>query len=323
MQLIPDTINLRDYMPGPKFAPQVRPASDFLIGVKARLAPREQRPRYPAILLRKAKDLIEFRPGELTLWGGYSGARKSMLTTQVALDLSVQRQKSLIVSLEMPPEETMARMCRQAAGSHEPSMKSIEDFHTWTDGRLWLFDHQGRLDPQTTLALCRYFAVELGGQHVFLDSWMMICATEERMDEQKQFATDLVRLAQETGLHVHVIAHCRKPHGAEETKPPSKYDIKGTGAISDQAHNVLLVWANKEKKSKLEENAFDTRFLNDPDGLLICDKQRNGAWEGRLRLWFDEGSMRFRDDQGSALHPYQLTDSPITPDAAGRAVATA
>ena len=48
--------------------------------------------------------------------------------------------------------------------------------------------------------------------------------------------------------------------------------------------------------------------MNDPDGLLICDKQRNGAWEGRLRLWFDEGSMRFRDDNNSEIAPYACFD---------------
>lgn len=306
MQLIPDTINLRDYMPGPKFAPQVRPASDFLAAVKERLAPKAQRPRHPGLLLNKAREVLEFRPGEVTLWGGFSGARKSMLTTQAAMDLAVQRHKVLIVSLEMPPDDTMARMCRQACATDQPRIRDIEAFHEWTDGRIWLFDHQGRLDPQTTLALCRYFAAEHGGQHVFLDSWMMVCATEERMDEQKNFATDLVRLAQETGLHLHVIAHCRKPATGDESRPPTKYDLKGSGSISDQAHNVLLVWANKEKKRKLEEGSPDISVMNDPDGLLICDKQRNGQWEGRLRLWFDESSLRFRDNSIGEVSPYPV-----------------
>lgn len=304
MRLVPDTINLRDYMPGPKFAPKIRPASDFLADVKERLSPVSSRPKHPEMLLSKLHGLLQFRPGEVTCWGGFNGARKSMLTTQAALDLAVQRQKVLIVSLEMAPAETMARMCRQASAAESPAMLAIERFHSWSDDRLWLFDHQGRLDPATTLALCRYFASEMGGTDVFLDSWMMICASEERLDEQKQFSTDLVRLALETGLRVHIVVHCRKPASGDESKPPSKYDIKGSGSISDQAHNVIMVWANKEKKRRLESNPHDLTVINDPDGLLICDKQRNGQWEGRMKLWFDEDSMRFQDDRGMPIQPY-------------------
>ena len=66
--------------------------------------------------------------------------------------------------------------------------------------------------------MCRYFAEELGGSHVVIDSMMMVCASEEHLDEQKQFVTDLVRLSQETGLHVHLVTHCRKPQGGDESR---------------------------------------------------------------------------------------------------------
>ena len=93
---------------------------------------------------------------------------------------------------------------------------------------------------------------------------MMVCASEESLDEQKQFTTDLVRVAQETGLHLHVIAHCRKPPSGDESKPPSKYDLRGSAAISDQAHNVITVWADKEKKARLEQDPNDMAWLAKP-----------------------------------------------------------
>jgi twinkle protein len=96
------------------------------------------------------------------------------------------------------------------------------------------------------------------------------------------------------------VAHCRKPQAGED-KPPTKYDLRGSAAISDQAHNVVTVWANKLKKAKLEEGG-DPSFMNDPDALITVEKQRNGRWEGRCKLWFEERSMRFCDD-GSLQTP--------------------
>lgn len=306
MELIPDTIDLDDYVKPPAFEARVRQASDFLAEVKAELAPPDpNRPRSPSLLSAKANGRLEFRPGEVSVYAGYNGHRKSMFTGQVALDLAVQRQRTLIVSLEMQPARTLARMARQCLADAYPHPRDVEAFHRWSDGRLWLFDHLGRITPDTALGLLRYFAQQHGGQHAFLDSMMMICQSEESLDEQKQLTTDLVNVAKETGLHIHLVAHCRKPQTGEE-RPPSKYDLRGSAAISDQAHNVLTVWANKAKKAALERNATDEAALEQPDALVSCEKQRNGRWEGKLKFWFDESSMRFCDDRLSRVLPYVL-----------------
>jgi len=286
----------------------VRSASDFAADVRAELNPDKKADQAPQVLFRKANGLIHFRPGEVSVWAGFNGHRKSMLTSQVAVDLARQRQKVLIVSLEMLPARTMARMTRQACGEAYPADGAIDRFHAWTKGRLWLFDHVGRISTDRALALCRYFATEHGGTHVFLDSWMMVCNSEEALDEQKQFSTDLCRLAQETGLHVHVIAHCRKPPGADgEKRIPTRYEIRGSSAISAQAANVFIVWMNKEKFDHLDSNPNDMDALAEPCAILKCDKQRNGAWEGKLSLWLDPGSLRFMEDRTSPVLPYPFT----------------
>lgn len=307
MELIPDTVSLDDYMDEPDFRASVRSASDFAEQVKADLDPHAPTDTAPGLLLRRARGLIHFRPGEVTVWTGYNGHRKSMLTSQAAIDLAVQNERVLLVSLEMMPWRTMSRMTRQACGMSHPVPVLIDKFHDWTDGRIWLFDHVGRIAPDRALALCRYFAEVHKGTHIFLDSWMMVCSSEENLDEQKQFSTDLCRLAQETGLHVHVVAHCRKPGGtSSENKPPTRYDIRGSGAISDQASNVLIVWANKDKSARLDANPSDIEALKEPCGILRCDKQRNGSWEGSIKLWHDSGSLRFCEDRTTPVEPYKF-----------------
>jgi twinkle protein len=298
-------IDFRAYEQATEVKVKIRQASVFLDDLKAQFARRDQAPVEPSMGSTKLRNLLHFRPGEVTAWAGFNGHRKSMFAGQVALDLMAESQKVLIASMEMAPERTLARMARQAAAVRFPNSRWLEQFSRWTDGRLWLFDHMGRITPSTCIAVCRYFADELAGQHVFIDSMMMVCASEESMDEQKQFVTDLCRLAQETDLHVHLITHCRKPQHGED-KPPTKYDIRGAAAISDQASNVVTVWANKAKRDALEKNRNDTDALAKPDALVSVEKQRNGSWEGKVSLWFDEVSMRFCDDRTQAVEAMDL-----------------
>lgn len=288
---------------------KVKPASIFEDELKSRFLPPERQPRHPEMFSTKLRHSLYFRPGEVTVWAGYSKHRKSMFTGQVALDLCVQSARTLMVSLEMYPVDTLARMARQAFAVDRPASPSLEALSRWTDGRLWLFDHIGRITPTKAIAVCRYFADELQGKQVFLDSMMMIVGSEEKLDEQKQFATDLLRLAQETGLHIHLIAHCRKPSTDGESKPPTKYEIRGAAAITDQAHNIVTVWANKAKKAKLDKDPSDMTALAEPDALVSVEGQRNSSFEGKVKLWFHEPSMRFMDDRHSHVEPYVLREA--------------
>lgn len=301
-----DDIDFRAYEQQTEAKAKVRKASVFCDDLKAALAFREREAETdPSMRSTKLRSLLHFRPGEVTAWAGYNGHRKSMFVGQMVLDLMRAGQRCLVASMEMSPEKTLTRMARQASAERYPHPRWVDDFARWTDDRLWLFDHVGRITPAQCVAVCRYFASELQGRHVVIDSMMMVCASEESLDEQKQLVTDLCRMAQETGLHVHLVTHCRKPQSGEE-RPPSKYDIRGAAAISDQVSNVVTVWANKPKRDALEKDPNDAKWLADPDAMVSVEKQRNGFWEGKVKLWFDLASLRFLDDRVSQVEPMDL-----------------
>lgn len=302
-----DEMDFASYYRQTQAKAKVRPASIFGEEVAAEFVERAPGARRSVMFSTKLRDVIEFRPGELTAWAGYSGHRKSMFTSQVALDLCAQKERCLLASLEMVPSKTIARMARQASSLSRPDRVWLQQFGQWSDGRLWIFDHLGRISPSLCIAVCNYFALELKGRHVFIDSMMMVCASEESMDEQKQLITDLCRLAQETGLHIHLVAHCRKPQSGED-KPPTKYDLRGSASISDQAANVITVWQNKPKHAALQKDPNDAKALAEPDAMVTIEKQRNGSWEGRNQLWFDERSLRFCDSRLSDCQPYSMME---------------
>lgn len=305
-ELIKDTIDFSAYERQTDPSVKIRSASSFADDLVSEFAIKDNA-GVTEMFSTKLRGLIDFRPGEVTVWAGYNGHKKSMFTGQMTLDLCVQRRRVLVASMEMYPGKTLARMARQAYAAKRLMPEEARRFSKWTDGRLWLFDHMGRVTPDVMLAVLRYFSQELQGEQVVIDSMMMVCASEESLDEQKQFMTDLVRLAQETGLHVHLVAHCRKPQSGDD-RPPTKYDIKGSGSITDQAHNVVLVYANKSKKAALEKDPNDGKALQEPDQLIIVDKQRNGEWEGKVALWFYENGLRFCDDRITPCEPYVMRD---------------
>lgn len=306
-QFLHDEIDFGAYERQTECKAKVRPALAFAEDLDAEFAPRTAA-SHGRMTSTKLRSGIEFSPAEVTVWAGFNGHRKSMFTGQVALDLIDQNERTLIVSLEMLPRKTLARMCRQAAAHDAPSQRTRAEFMHWTDGRLWLFDHVGRLDPRRCIAVCRYFADELKGRHVFIDSLMKVCQSEESLDEQKQLIGDLCDIAKETGLHIHTVAHCKKPGAEGESKPPTKYDIRGSAAISDQSHNIITVWMNKAKRTEMEKpvEVQNQDVTSRPDHLITVEKQRNGEFEGRVALWFDDRTLRFCDSALAPVYPYEM-----------------
>lgn len=256
---------------------------------------------------RKTHGLVQFRPGEVTVWGGANGNGKSLVTGQIALSLCTQGERVCIASFEMKPLKTLERMGRQWSthnvsdpafhGNENAKRQFIElygQFRDWTNGKLWLYDQQGTVTASQVCAVVRYCAKEKGITHFFVDSLMKCVAAEDDYNGQKMFVDQLTAIARDHEIHIHLVHHIKKP--ADESHKPTKYDYKGTGAITDQVDNVISVWRNKAKERKREAGAVVED--KEPDALLICDKQRNGEWEGNIGLWFDANSQQYLGNPG-------------------------
>lgn len=256
---------------------------------------------------RKTHGRIQFRPGEVTVWGGANGSGKSMVTGMVALGLISQGQRVCIASFEMKPKKTLERMARQWSGENpfhpayagsdeakEALIDVYEQFGEWSNG-LYLYDQQGTVSSTKVAAVARFCAMERGVNHFFIDSLMKCIAGEDDYNGQKAFVDELTAIARDHNMHIHLVHHIRKP--ADENHKPTKYDYKGSGSITDQVDNVISVWRNKPKEKKLADSKHVE--ATEPDTMLICDKQRNGEWEGAIGLWFHRDSQQYLPEHGS------------------------
>jgi twinkle protein len=302
MNLIPDTIDFDAYLKGPAENAHVKPASAWLDEVIERfrhpVAAQGTRLPWP-----KYENFLRLRPGELTIWPGMNGHGKSMLVSHVMAHAMAEGDKVCIASMEMTPAQTMQRMCRQVFGSNGPLTRDIREMHHWTDGKLWIYDQQGGVTPERILAVARYTRAELGVNHFVVDN-LLSCGIPEDGDgwlsKQKAFVLALATHAHDTGQSIHLIAHSKKLK--DEFTAPGKYDIKGSGSISDLADNVFTVWRNKAKEKAVanDERTHD----HESDCLLIVDKHRHGEWEGAVKLWYHAGAQSYTDHD--AQHPMPI-----------------
>lgn len=242
---------------------------------------------------RAVADKWRIRSGELTIWSGFNGHRKSMLTGFVLLDLMRQGEKACVLSFEMKPRKTLRRMASQAVGVKVPTAAYIDKFLDFLAGRLWIYDQQGSVTPERVYGVITYCREQFGITQFIVDSMMKVVEGEDDYNGQKSFTGKLQNLARDLDVHVHLITHAKKT--GDETKRPGKQDNRGSGTIVDQTDNFVTVFRLPELKEG------DTG----PDHCLYIDKQRNAedGWEGHLALWFDDQTLQFHENSFERTKP--------------------
>lgn len=281
---------------------------DFLGAVVDLFWPKPgTRPGY-ALPWSKIAGKVQFRPGELTLWTGATGAGKSQALGHAIVDMADQGARICIASLEMMPAQLLRRSVKQAGNTDRPSEPYIREVIRWLDDRLWIFGHVGKAGTARLLEVFEYARARYGCDVFVVDSLMRLGLGADDYTGQEKAVFELVSWAVEKGVHVHLVAHARKQdrgNGSNGSVPDAE-DVKGTSEIASNAANVIGVWRNR----KLEDEVRQTReavargdiieeaklpdLLAKPTVILNVAKQRNGDFEGKVGLWFSVESYQYR-----------------------------
>lgn len=309
-----DNIDFNAYLRSTESKEKVREASVFLNKIREDIL-NPQVVNKVEMPWSKSAGTFDFKPGEVTLYAGTNGGGKSLITGQIALGLVKQQQKVCLMSFEMKPERTLSRMLRQFSGEDLTSPlfmnkaskipRLIDRFWKFTDKKMWLYDQQGTVSSDQVIAVTRYCAVELGINHIFIDSLMKCVKGEDDYNAQKYFVDELTSLARDHDVHIHLVHHIRKL--TSEEVMPNKKDVRGASAISDMVDNVLLVHRNKLKEMKVKKGEEPDPFS--PDTYLMCEKQRNGEAEEWYSLWFNRESQQFVEGENDAPMAFDTVGS--------------
>jgi|SoiMethySBSTD1v2_1073268.scaffolds.fasta_scaffold159467_2 twinkle protein len=259
----------------------------------------------------KLDDKLLFRPGEVSLWSGASGAGKSQILSDCAVDWIRQGSRVCISSLEMRAPSTLKRMCKQVTGVDRPTAFAVRESLQWMAGSseepgrgaLLLYDLIGKATPKGLIDVFDYARAKYGCDQFIIDSLMRLGIASDDYTGQEKAIFQLIEWATASNIHLHVVAHARK--GGPQSGAPETEDIKGAMEIGANAFNILTVWRNKrleddirKLETKLQDNGDqehpDLKDLREKPGVIFnVAKQRNGDFEGKIGLWFDQRTYQY------------------------------
>lgn len=241
---------------------------------------------------------VRLRPTEISVWAGINSHGKSIALSHVAVEGIAQGEKFCIASMEMKPRKLGRKMYQQIVGHDNPTVPECNEVLKFLGDNVWIFEAYGTTKASKVLEIFSYARRRYGVTHFIVDSLAKCGFGEDDYNGQKGFVDRLMEFAGEHGVHVHLVVHMRK--GENEAKIPGKFDIKGTGAISDMVDNVFVVWRNKPKETKV---AAGEKVL-EADTIIDCVKQRETGVEPRIGLYFHKPSCQFVDHEDSPTRQY-------------------
>ncbi|WP_375667986.1 MULTISPECIES: toprim domain-containing protein [unclassified Bartonella] len=278
------------------FAPEgLRRASDYKDQVIGLFWPEPEKHLGYTVPYPKLKDKLHFRPAELTLWSGASGTGKSQLLSDCIPHWIAQKSRLCLASLEMKGEQSLRRLTKQTGGLEQPTKETIERILHFLDEGLILYEHVGKSSVDTLLEVFDYCRARYGCDQFIIDSLMRLGIASDDYARQEQAVYKMVDWAVLNSVHIHLVAHARK--GGLDKDIPSTEDIKGASEIGANAFNIITIWRNRS----LEDKIFAASLAQEkadlakrPGVIMNIAKQRSGDFEGKIGLWFDPQTYRYR-----------------------------
>lgn len=279
----------------------LRRPSDYTANVICLFWPREGTHVGYRTPYGKLGDKLLFRPAELTIWTGDAGAGKSQILLDCACDWIKQGSRICLSSLEMKPDQTLKRMCKQVVGTDRPTEEAIAAALKWMDAGLLIYELTGKQKADALLEVFSYARAKYGCDQFIIDSLMRLGIAGDDYNTQESVIFKLVDWSIANNVHVHLVAHSRK--GERDRGAPETADIKGAMEIGANAFNIISVWRNRKLEEEIRQAKTEAErqaLMEKPGVLMNVAKQRNGDFEGKVGLWFDQASYRYHSAQDPA-----------------------
>lgn len=207
--------------------------------------------------------LFGMRGGELVTLTAGTGIGKSSVARELAYYLLNLKKKVGYIALEESVQKTAEHIMGiymnnpphlwETTGVNEEA-KYKAFTNTVGSGNMVLYDHWGSIDPSNLLNRIRYMARAMNCSHIFLDHLSIIVSALESGDERRMIdntMTKLRSLVEETGIHLILVSHLRRPDGRshEEGGTTSLAQLRGSHAIAQLSDSVIGCERNQQDES--------------------------------------------------------------------------
>jgi KaiC/GvpD/RAD55 family RecA-like ATPase len=258
---------------------------------------REKMARFATSPFDPNGSYIRFYPGGVTIWSGFPGIGKTTMLRQLICYLLQRDCGVFTASLEEHPEDQIARMIETAAGTSQPNDHQAQWFIDAFGEKLRVWSRVGLTQHRKLLAVIRKLA-ESGTQHVFIDSLMKLDISSQDFESQRNFANLLDATAKQTGCHIHLVAHPKKPQSGDQE--PDLNDIGGAKEIGGIADNVLFV-----RRRKVDMPSATAS----PVMIMVLKKRYGPGQPGTVHGWFHQDLCQFTADQCTIAARYLPADA--------------
>lgn len=243
---------------------------------------------------RLEREDVHFRPAELTLWSGASGHGKSQVLSDCIPHWMQEGGVVCLASLEMAPRQSLKRLVKQVANVDRPTEGYLRACMGFLDESLLIYNKVGKASVTHMLEIFDYAHSRYGCDIFIVDSLMRLGIASDDYTGQENAVYQMVDWVISRNVHIHLVAHARKSERG--SGPAATEDVKGASEIGSNAFNIITIWRNREHEEKLAaaEDAELAELQNKPSVILNVAKNRNGDFEGKVGLWFDKETYRYR-----------------------------
>lgn len=237
---------------------------------------------------------VKLKPNTMTVVGGANGHKKSMMSSQLALQVA-KTGKAAIMQLEEVMGEQVLNLTKQAYAKQQVTDDEIRHFCDWAEDRIYLYARRELTTVEPALGFL-WAASDWGASLGIVDNLQKLGMKHNDNDQQNRDVEMLLDVANNNaaGMHVMIVHHVTKPSFVQDWRP-DRYSLRGSGGLSDKPHNVILCYHNKARASAArkpnhERDAEDKRLISEVPGFeLILEKLRGQEGEGTVELYDGAG----------------------------------
>lgn len=227
---------------------------------------------------------FRIRPREGTIWTGYTSHGKTTFLRQLIAFYAANGERIFVGSYEDSPARFLSKMTRQIMG-HFPDIDNKSEFTQLTERVLCnviMHKIDGVASWQRFFEQAEYAQRRYGCTQAVMDNLTSTNVNIDDNESMTEFAKASQAFWKKTAMHLHVVAHPKKPHDDGRLKVPRVESIKGAGALADLFWNVVAIFR-----------------ADDNQPSIHIHKQRETGDHGEpmsRKMRFDKTSERFRLD---------------------------
>lgn len=237
-----------------------------------------------------------FSESEYIILAGRPGNGKTAMMLTMSVNMALAGIKVGIISLEMTRKQlgyrlnsmfsnvSVFKMMHGFTARHDlPEVQKA--FSTISELPIWI-DDTARVGIMKVRSVIRQMIRKYGCQIFFIDHLhMMDYKRREEYAELSEISGWIFKTKKEFNIPIILLCQLDKPDRKKKTGRPNSADLRGTGALHQDAETIIFVHRPELYDDKLELSGM---------AELIVDKSRNGPI-GIANVMFDKTTVQFKN----------------------------